>query len=77
MADKKKPDVHVTPREEGWAVIKEGNKRASSVHDTQKEAEKEGRKTAREDKTEFHMHGRDGQVRERDSYGNDPHPPKG
>jgi Uncharacterized protein conserved in bacteria (DUF2188) len=73
---KKKP-VHVTPREDGWAVIREGNERASSVHRTQKEAEKKGRQTARNDKTEFYLHNRKGAIRERDSYGNDPHPPKG
>jgi hypothetical protein len=73
---KKKP-VHVTPREDGWAVIREGNERASSVHRTQREAEKKGRQTARNDKTEFYLHNRKGAIRERDSYGNDPHPPKG
>lgn len=26
---------------------------------------------------EFHLHNRQGQIRERDSYGNDPYPPKG
>jgi hypothetical protein len=73
---KKKP-VHVTPREDGWAVMREGNERASSVHRTQKEAEKKGRQTARNDKTEFLLHNKQGQVRERDSYGPDPYPPKG
>ena len=76
MAKKKTP-VHVTPREDGWAVMREGNERASSVHRTQKEAEKKGRQTARNDKTEFLLHNKQGQVRERDSYGPDPYPPKG
>jgi ketosteroid isomerase-like protein len=76
MANNKKP-VHVTPRHDGWAVTREGNDRASSVHRTQKEAEKKGRQTARKDKTEFYLHIRQGQIRERDSYGNDPYPPKG
>jgi hypothetical protein len=56
---KKKP-VHVTPREDGWAVMREGNERASSVHRTQKEAEKKGRQTARNDKTEFLLHNKHG-----------------
>ena len=73
---KMKP-VHVTPRDDGWAVMREGNERASSVHRTQKEAEKKGRQTARNDKTEFLLHNKQGQVRERDSYGPDPYPPKG
>jgi Uncharacterized protein conserved in bacteria (DUF2188) len=75
MAKNKKP-VHVTPRDDGWAVMREGNDRGSSVHRTQKEAELKGRRTARNDKTEFYLHNKEGQIRERDSYGNDPYPPK-
>ena len=41
-----------------------------------KEAEKKGRQTARNDKTEFFLHNRQGEIRERDSYGNDPFPPR-
>jgi hypothetical protein len=73
---KKKP-VHVTPREDGWAVVREGNQRASSVHPTQKEAEKAGREAARKDKTELVLHNRQGQIRKRDSYGSDPRSSKG
>jgi hypothetical protein len=72
-----KGPVHVTPREDGWAVKREGNERASSVHPTQREAEQKGRQIARKDKTEFFLHNKQGQIRERDSYGNDPYPPKG
>lgn len=75
MANKK--PVHVVPRESGWAVEREGSGRASSLHDTQAQAERAGRSTARSDGTEFFLHGRDGRIRERDSYGNDPYPPKG
>jgi hypothetical protein len=74
---KKKP-VHVTPpRDDGSAVMREGNQRASSVHPTQKEAEKAGRQAACKDKTEFVLHNRQGQIRERDSYGSDPRSSKG
>jgi len=65
-----KQPIHVTPREDGWAVIREGNKRASCVHSTQREAEQKGRQTARNDKTEFFLHDRQGKIRERDSFGN-------
>ena len=50
---------------------------ASCTHDTQKEAEKKGRHIARNDKTEFVLHGQQGQIRERDSYGSDPDSSKG
>lgn len=72
----KKP-VHVTPHKDGWAVIREGTKRATSVHPTQKAAADVGRELARRDKTEFVLHGKDGEIRKKGSHGRDPHPPKG
>jgi hypothetical protein len=71
----KKP-VHVVPQGDKWAVKREGNQRATSLHDTQREAEQAGRPAARQGETEFFLHGRNGQIRQRDSYGNDPNPPK-
>ena len=76
MANKKK-GVHVTPRGDKWAVVREGSERASSLHDTQAQAEKEGRETVRRDKTEFYLHNQQGQIRDRDSYGSDPKSSKG
>jgi Uncharacterized protein conserved in bacteria (DUF2188) len=68
--------VHVVPHDDRWAVKREGNERATSLHGTQAQAEQAGRPIARADETEFFLHGRDGQIRERDSYGHDPNPPK-
>jgi hypothetical protein len=76
MARKKK-GVHVTPRGNKWAVMREGNERASSLHNTQAEAVKKGRETARRDQTEFYLHNQQGEIRERDSYGSDPRSSKG
>ncbi|WP_327032341.1 DUF2188 domain-containing protein [Micromonospora ureilytica] len=77
MAGKAEPKpVHVVPRDGQWAVTREGNQRASSLHPTQADAEKAGRPAARVDQTEFYLHGSDGQIRKRDSYGNDPNPPR-
>ena len=68
------PSVHVEPRESGWAVVREGRDRATSVHPTQAEAAKEGRNIARRDKTEFFLHAQDGRIREHNSYGEEPRP---
>jgi len=68
---------HVVPHEEGWAVRGEGNSRATSVHDTQRAAIEAAREIAQNQQSELLIHGRNGQIRERDSYGNDPYPPKG
>ena len=68
---------HVVPHEEGWAVRGAGSRRASSVHQTQQEAIDAGRDIARNQRTELFIHGRDGRIRERDSHGGDPFPPRG
>lgn len=70
-------DQHIVPHKDGWAVKGAGNERATSVHQTQADAIKAGREIARNNQSEILIHGRNGQIRERDSYGNDPHPPKG
>src|SRR5919112_3550146 len=63
-----KPAVHIEFRGEGWAVVREGNKRATSIHPTQSEAAESGREFARRDKTEFFLHAQDGQIREHRDY---------
>lgn len=69
---------HIVPHDDGWAVVGEGNSRATSLHDTQQEAIDAGREVARNQGGELLIHGRDGRIRERDSSGNnDPYPPRG
>ena len=68
---------HVTPRPTGWAVIGEGNERASSRHQTQRQAIEAGQQRAMQEGSELLIHGRNGQIRARNSYGKDPYPPKG
>lgn len=68
---------HVVPHEGGWAVRSAGSQRAASLHDTQGEAVTAGREIARNQGTELFVHGRDGRIRERDTHGHDPFPPKG
>ena len=73
----KKRDIHVVPHKEGgWATKKEGAGRAGSRHDTQREAIERAREQAMREKTEVVIHRQNGQIRDSDSYGNDPHPPK-
>ncbi len=72
----KKKDVHIVPHVNGWAALREGNSRASSVHRTQADAIRQGSEMAKQDRVELVTHGRDGRIRDSDSYGNDPNPPK-
>jgi len=69
-------NLHVVPRVDGWAVRAEGSTRATSLHNSQREAVEAARKLAKEAATQLVIHGRDGRIRERDSYGSDPLPPK-
>lgn len=73
---KKAPSQHVVKSSDGWAVKKGGSTRATKVFSTQKEAVVHGRNIAKNQKAEFYVHGRDGKIREKDSYGKDPCPPK-
>lgn len=72
-----KKNIHVTHRKDKtWAVIGEGDKRASSVHKTQSAAIKAGMPIAKAKKSELVIHDRENKIRDKDSYGNDPNPPK-
>lgn len=71
-----KKDYHVVPIRNQWAVKREGAQRASSLHDTQADAIKTGRGLARDQHTELVIHRPDGTIRDSNSYGNDPCPPK-
>ena len=68
---------HVVPRDGKWAVRRAGADRVSRKFDTQREAIEVARNIARNQGTELYIHGQDGRIRERNSYGKDPLPPKG
>lgn len=71
-------NIHVVPTERnGWAVEVEGTDGATSHHPSQEEAIAAGTEKAKNDKVELFIHGRDGQIRERNSFGHDPRNIKG
>ncbi len=72
-----KKNQHVVPRGDDWAVKGAGNERATSLHNTQKEAIDTAREIAKNQEAELVIHRKDGRIRDKDSYGNDPFPPKG
>ena len=67
---------HIVPHDGGWAVRRENSDRASSVHDRQSDAINAGRDIARREHSELVIHGENGRIRDSDSYGNDPFPPR-
>lgn len=68
---------HVVPRGGEWAVRGEGNSRDTVRLRSQNDAIARAREIARNQGSELVIHGTDGRIREKSSYGHDPHPPKG
>lgn len=69
---------HVTPHPNGgWQVKGAGNTRATARTETQADAVKIARDIAINNHSEVVIHGQNGRIREKNSYGNDPYPPKG
>lgn len=68
---------HVVPSNGKWAVKGANNSKATKILKTQSEAIIEARKIAKNQKSELIIHRPNGQIRAKDSHGNDPYPPKG
>lgn len=66
---------HVVPHDGLWQVKREGSEKATKTFETQRQAIEYGRNIAINQQSELVIHGRNGQIRDKDSYGNDPCPP--
>jgi hypothetical protein len=68
---------HVVPTQNGqWGVRGEGNEKITKITNTQAEAISIAREIAKNQKSEVVIHRPNGQIRDKDSYGNDPFPPE-
>lgn len=67
---------HVVPSNGEWGVRGEGNSRLTSIHDTQAAAIEAAREIAINQGSEVVIHRPDGRIRDKDSYGSDPFPPR-
>jgi hypothetical protein len=71
------PAYHVVSRADGkWSVRKSGEARASRVFCKQSQAVSFARKVAQGAQGEMIIHRRDGRIRDAQSYGADPFPPR-
>ena len=71
--DKGHDDYWVKPRAEGgWSVQREGTSRSAGNFPTQKEAIDRGKELARKARSELIVLNKEGRIRSKDSYGNDP-----
>lgn len=71
-------NVHVTYRrdEDKWQAKTVGKEKAAGLYDTKSEALDAGRDIAKNNRSELVIHDRNGIIRDKDSFGNDPVPPK-
>ena len=68
---------HVVPHGKQWAVKGEGNSKNTNITHTQSQAINVAKGIAQNQKAELIIHNRQGQIREKNTYGHDPNPPKG
>ena len=69
---------HVPPHPAGgWQVKGEGNSKATVRTSTQKEAIDRARAISRNQGSELVIHRLNGMIRDKDSHGRDPFPPRG
>lgn len=71
-----KKDIHVVPHNGAWATRKEGAQRVGHTAGTQREAYDLARQQAKREQVEVVIHRPDGTIRNSNSFGNDPNPPK-
>lgn len=67
-----KRNQHVVPLGNGWAVKGEGNSKYTAITEKKGDATSIARDIAKNNKSEIVIHGRDGRIQDKDSYGNDP-----
>ena len=73
----KKAQVVVEPRPDGrWAVQTNSTSRANSLHEQKAAAIERARQVAKSKKAELVIKNGDGKIASRDSFGNDPFPPR-
>lgn len=70
-------NIHVVHNGEQWQALQENAKRSSGNFSTQQEAFVRAREIAINNGQEVIIHRKDGTIRDKHSYGNDPFPPKG
>ncbi len=70
--------IHIVPYKDRWAARRPHSKRVSAVYNIQGLAFEEFRKRLQKSGGELILHGKDGKIREKNTYGKkDPFPPEG
>jgi Uncharacterized protein conserved in bacteria (DUF2188) len=69
--------VHVVPSAGGWKVMKAGQARVMASFETKRDAIKYAKTLSRDNRVDLVTHLKTGRIERKNSYGNDPRPPKG
>ncbi len=72
----KNKNQFVVPTENGWGVRGQGNSKLTVKTSTKVEALKLGTQIAKNQKSELTILKRDGKIQNKNSFGNDPFPPR-
>lgn len=67
---------YIVPTKDGWGVKGQGNSKLTAKTDTKVDALKIGKEIAKNQQSELTILGKDGKIQNKNSYGNDPFPPK-
>lgn len=69
--------IHVVKGDNAWKVKQDNAQRSSGNFVTQAEAIARAKEIAKNQGEGLSIHGVDGKIRQKNSYSNDPYPPKG
>jgi len=72
----KSKNQHVVTHYGAWAVRAEDAQKVTKIFGTKQDAVDYGRQIARHQRTELVVHGKNGQIQNKDSHGRDPFPPR-
>lgn len=68
--------VHTTPNPDGKGWVNQTDGKIISTHRLKERAVERGREIAQAEHTEHTIHNTNGQIGRKNSYGNDPNPPR-
>jgi len=67
---------YVVPTKSGWAIKGENNQKATKNFDKKSDAVKKATEIAKNQKSELTILKKDGKIQNKNSFGNDPMPPR-
>ena len=71
-----KKNQHVVPYNDNWAVKGAGNEKVTKTFDKKADAIDFAKEIAKNQQSELIIHKGDGTIQNKNSFGNDPNPPK-